>query len=213
MGLPLEVTPVSLPALTTQAVDGTGVFDVLMRANKAHLEQEYNKGRLRGAEYASVYLGSLEAVLNASVNFLLQRDKATLEGQLLTQKVLNAVIEGEVLTGQKCKLQAEFDVLMATKLKTDQETMLLQWKVQTEKAQTTGAGVDVDSVVGKQKALYAAQTTGFTRDAEQKAAKIMVDSWNVRRTTDEGTVADGTNNLNDAAVGRAVTALLTGVGA
>ena len=68
-------------------------------------------------------------------------------------------------------------------------------------------------MVGKQKALYTAQTTGFTRDAEQKAAKLMVDSWNVRRTTDDGTVADGVNNLNDAAVGRAVIKLLNGVGA
>lgn len=211
--MPLVVTPVDLPSLTTKAVDGTGVFDVLMQANKAHLEQEFNKGRLRGPEFATVYLGSLEAVLQASVNFLLQRDKATLEGQLLNQQVLNAVTEGLVLTAQKCKLDAEFDVLMATKLKVDQETMLLQWKVQTEKAQTLAAGVDVDSVVGKQKALYGAQTTGFQRDAEQKVAKLMVDTWNVRRTTDEATVADGINLLNDAAVGRAVSKALAGVGA
>ena len=73
--------------------------------------------------------------------------------------------------------------------------------------------MDDNSVIGKQKALYGAQTEGFTRDAEQKAAKLMVDSWNVRRTTDEGTVADSTNMLNDAAVGRAVNKLLSGVGA
>jgi hypothetical protein len=41
----------------------------------------------------------------------------------------------------------------------------------------------------------------------------MVDTWNVRRTTDEGTVADSVNNLNDAAVGRAVNKLLAGVNA
>jgi hypothetical protein len=70
-----------------------------------------------------------------------------------------------------------------------------------------------DSVVGRQKALYQAQTDGFTRDAEQKAAKLLVDTWSVRRTTDEGTVADGTNMLNDATVGRAITKLLDGVGA
>ena len=50
--------------------------------------------------------------------------------------------------------------------------------------------------------------------AEQKAAKVMVDTWNVRRTTDpDSAAADSTNNLNDAAVGRAVTKLLSGVGA
>ena len=110
-------------------------------------------------------------------------------------------------------MDAEFDLLQTTNLKTVEEKQLLLWKTNTEKAQTLNAGVDDNSVIGKQKALYAAQTSGFTRDAEQKAAKVMVDSWNVRRTTDEGTVADGTNMLNDAAVGRAVNRLLSGVGA
>jgi len=212
--------PDQIADLTSATIDGTGVFDVLMRANKAHLEQEFTKGRIKGPEYATVYLGALDAVLSASIQFLLQRAKAQAEiDQIKAQTVLigqqtaNAIIEGTVLTAQECKLQAEFDVLMATLLKTDQETQLLMWKVTTEKAQTMALGVDANSVVGRQKDLYLAQTNGFTRDAEQKAAKVMVDSWNVRRTTDEGTVADHVNNLNDVAVGRAVTKLLTGVGA
>jgi hypothetical protein len=223
----MSVTPITLANLTTTTLEGAGVFDVLMRANKVHLDSEFSKGRIKGSEYATVYLGSLEAVLSASVAFLLQRDKSILEVQLLEQQVLqvqaqtalvtqqkaNAIIEGTVLTGTKCKLDAEYDVLILTKDKTAQETALLGQKALTERAQTTALGVDVDSVVGRQKALYVAQTTGFTRDAEQKAAKVMVDSWNVRRTTDEGTVADATNMLNDAAVGRAVTKLLGGVGA
>lgn len=213
--------------LTQATLDGTGVFDVLMRANKAHLEAEYAKNRIKGPEYATVYLGSLESVMNTALQFLLQKDQAALQAQLIAkqiekleaeirlvdQQTENAAIEAEVLRAQKCKLQAEFDVLVQSKLKTSAEVTLLAQKTQTEKAQTVAAGVDADSIIGRQKALYQAQTSGFQRDAEQKAAKLMVDSWNVRRTTDEGTVADGTNMLNDAAVGRAVQKLLTGVGA
>lgn len=277
------VVPITLNQLTEASLDGLGAFDVLMRANKAHLEAEFQKNRIKGAEYATVYLGSLESVLNAALQFLLQKDKAALEAQLIEQQILLAEVEvvkanaqvlqiqsqtelvkqqtinalaelaiiqanalkipaeiaqleaqtrltdqqkvnlvaeslntpkqGLVLDGQKCKLDAEFDLLQTTNLKTVEEKQLLLWKTNTEKAQTLNAGVDDNSVIGKQKALYAAQTSGFTRDAEQKAAKVMVDSWNVRRTTDEGTVADGTNMLNDAAVGRAVNRLLSGVGA
>lgn len=230
----MPLTPITLANLTTATLDGTGVFDVLMRANKAHLESEFTKGRIKGTEYATVYLGSLEAVMNAALNFLLQKDKASLEAQLVEaqilkvnaevqlataqkalveQQTINAGIEATVLQAQKCKLDAEYDNLILAKQKTVEETALLLWKTNTEKAQTLAAGVDANSVIGKQKALYGAQADGFTRDAEQKAAKIMVDSWNVRRTTDEGTVADGTNMLNDAAVGRAVNRLLGGVGA
>lgn len=258
----MPITPITLAELTTTTLDGAGVFDVLMRANKAHLDEEFTKGRIKGPEYATVYLGSLEAVMSTALQFLLQKDKASMEAQLVEQQVLlaqlqinkvtaevthitaqtelvtqqklnlisenlgtvaktaqttqqtaNAVIEGTVLSATQCKLTAEYDVLMLTKDKTAQETNLLLQKVVTERAQVTSLGVDADSVIGKQKALYAAQTAGFTRDAEQKAAKVMVDSWNVRRTTDEGTVADGINMLNDSAVGRAVNKLLGGVGA
>ena len=209
----MPATPVVLADLTTATLTGTGVFDVLMRANKAHLEAEFTKGRIKGPEYASVYLGSLEAVLKSSIDFLLQRDKVNQEVKLLEQQTANAVLEGNVLIAQECKLKAEYDVLMLTKQKTIEETNLLLWKTNTEKAQTTSGIASSDSVIGKQKELYAAQTAGFARDAEQKAAKVLADTWNVRRTTDEATVADGTNMLNDATVGRAINKLLSGVGA
>jgi hypothetical protein len=239
--MPTSVVPVTLPQLTTATLEGGGVLDVLMRTMKAHLEDQFTKGRIKGPEYATVYLGSLEPVLRAALEFLLQKDKTALEAQLLEVQLqvaqvqlLTAQVEKQkaeaellvieqqlpkilaeiaVLNATKCKLDAEFDVLGETKLKTAQETQLLIWKVNSEKAQTQAVGVEADSVIGKQKLLYAAQTDGFKRDAEQKATKIMVDSWNVRRTTDEGTVADATNMLNDAAVGRAVNALLAGIGA
>jgi hypothetical protein len=256
-------TPVLTVAdLTGATLDGVGVFDVLMRANKAHLDAEYGKNRIKGAEYATVYLGSLEPVLRASLEFLLQKDKSNLESQLLEQQIIlagievqkanaqllqiaaqtamiekqtlnlitenllneakavltnnqaaNAVIEGTVLVATECKIRAEFDLVTANTAKATSEIALLAQKTETEKAQITALGVDMDSVIGRQKALYAAQTNGFTRDAEQKAAKLMVDSWNTRRMTDEGTIADNTNKLSDANVGAAVTKLLTGIGA
>ena len=320
---PLPETPVS--ALTQASIDGSGVFDVLMRATKAHLEQEFSKNRIKGPEFATVYLGALQSTMQTALAFLAQSKKMELEAQLLEQQILladrenqkaqaqllqiqaqtlqiekqtlavdsqilqttaqtalvqqqktnlvdelltateqrkkivqdvvnlaaqklqldaqtsqatqqtanlvtqkaqveaqtllinqqtsNALTENTTQIKQQCKLSAEFDVLMETKVKTATETSLLAQKVATEKAQITALGVDDNSVIGKQKLLYGAQTTGYQRDAEQKAAKLLVDTWTVRRTTDEGTVADATNMLNDSAVGRAVTKLLSGVNA
>lgn len=233
---------------TEAKTSGNGVYDVLMRANLAHMEQEYNKSRLRGPEYAQVYLGMLDNTMRTALEFLVQQNKLAIEAQtmqiqleiakiqlqiaqqnllkvpaeialleaqakLTNQQAANAIIEGTVLTAQKCKLDAEYDVLVGTKLKVVAETSLLNQKSATEKAQTIGAGIDPTSVLGKQIGLYTAQTDGFARDAEQKAAKIMIDTWNVRRTTDEGTEANVTNNLNDPAIGRAVTKMLSGVNA
>jgi len=216
----MTATPLTLAQLTEGSLSGDGVFDVLMNATKAHLESEYAKNRIRGPEYSQVYLASMQAVLQQATAFLLTKDKAANEAAmvaaqiaLLEQQRLNAIAEHNVLLAQKCKLDAEYDVLMEQKLKSAAENQLLVQKVITERAQVQAIGVDADSVIGKQKSLYQAQTDGFKRDAEQKAAKLMVDSWNIRRTTDEATVADHTNMLADSVIGRAVTKMLAGVSA
>jgi len=214
------INRVPLSDLTEAKVTGTGAFDVLMKAAKGHLDEEWNKNRIRGAEYSQVYLGSLTAILESSVQFLLQKDKYAREADLIQaqidlirQQIVNAEVENRVLEATVCKLKAEYDLLLEQRLKTTEETGLLAQKKITERAQTVGAGVDDDSVVGRQKMLYKAQTEGFQRDAEQKTAKALIDTWNVRRTTDDATVADGTNMLNDATIGRAVSKLLAGINA
>lgn len=214
------MTTLAIAELSAATIEGTGTFDVLMRAVKVHLEAEFAKGRIKGPEYATVYLGSMDMALKSALQFLLEKRKNDLEAVLLqaqidleAQKLLNAIQEEQVLIAQKCKLQAEFDLTQAQTERTNEELALLTQKTATERAQTQATGVDDNSVIGKQKLLYAAQTAGFARDAEQKAAKLMADTWSVRRTTDEATVADSTNLLYDTAVGRAITKMLDGVGA
>lgn len=56
-----------------------------------------------------------------------------------------------------------------------------------------------------------AQVNGYRRDAEQKMAKLLVDTWSVRRSNDEGVVADTVNKLNDATIGAVVSAALKGI--
>lgn len=79
------------------------------------------------------------------------------------------------------------------------ENSLLNQKAVTELSQTSdnipaGSGMnistDVQGIIEKQKNLFQKQTDGFDRDAEQKMAKIMVDTWSVRQTTDGATTSD-----------------------
>lgn len=263
------MTQLTVAELTTANLGGNGVFDVLMRSVKAHLEAEFTKGRIKGPEYSTVYLGSVDLAMKTGLQFLLEQRKNDLEAQLLEKQIelatvevdkanaqlalleaglpkvtaeiahleaqtsligqqkINLVAEGlnipkqgllldaqkEQSEAQTAKLGAELTLTTAITSKTTQELLLLTQKTVTEKAQTSPVGVDPDSVIGKQKALYTSQSDGFKRDAEQKAAKVLADTWSVRRTTDEATVADATNMLYDTAVGRAITKLLTGVDA
>lgn len=214
----MAVTPITLDALTEAKLDGIGVYDVLMQATKAHLEDQYITGRIKSTEYAQVYLAGLNAVLNASIQFLLAKDKATKELELMdqqialiTQQVINAVTENTVLVAQECKLRAEFDLTMANVTRTNSENQLIQEKVLTERAQTQSLGVDDSSVIGVQKTLYQAQVNGYQRDAEQKATQIMVGTWNSRRVTDETTEVNEQNKLLDSYIGDVVSKLMSGI--
>jgi len=100
---------------------------------------------------------------------------------------------------------------MQQKLKVIAEAELAGQKTATEAAQTSSTNVEGDSVIGRQKELYKAQGEAFIRDGEQKATKIMVDTWNVRKTTDETTTTDSTNLRNED-IGKAVSKLMSGIG-
>jgi len=94
--------------------------------------------------------------------------------------------------------------VMTNTQKTDAEVALLTQKKETELAQvadavTTGT---VFGVIGKQKELFEQQRQGFIRDAEQKLAKILVDTWTIRQSTAGGidVVSAGLDNTDIASV-------------
>ncbi|WP_225784514.1 hypothetical protein [Xenophilus sp. Marseille-Q4582] len=147
------------------------------------------------------------------LNLAAQESQITSQTAHIEQQTLTEVENTKVAVATECKLRAEYELITANVTKSGAETTLLAQKLATERAQTDGSGVATNSVLGKQIALYTAQAEGFARDAEQKAADILVKSWIVRRTTDEGTEANSTNRLGDSHIGSAVQKLLSGVGA
>lgn len=165
----ITATPIEVSDLTTASVDGTGVFDVLMRSVKGHLEQEFTKGRIKGNEYATVYLGAMQSTLNAAVQFALQRE------------LQNAEIS--VKESQKCLLDAQFDKTVAEtgmvvdlRQKTAAETNLLDAKTINEGKQ----GIVLD----KQALLLVEQAEAFDKDHLAKMQDLRVKEWATARTTD-----------------------------
>jgi len=60
--------------------EGTGIFDVLIKAVNSNIRSEFDNGRIAGSDYAQVYLNSLQAVLSQSVDYTLR--KQLIEKQL-----------------------------------------------------------------------------------------------------------------------------------
>lgn len=152
--MPVTYTPITLADLTSATTSGTGVFDVLMRANKAHLEQEFTTGRLKGNEYASVYLGSLQAVLQAALQFTLEKEKQNLDAQIKAQEIELAV--------QKIALaQAELAISQAKLANIPKEGALLE--AQTAKTLKDVALADKEIEVKEQQVLVATAEVGIAQ--------------------------------------------------
>lgn len=82
-----DLPTLSIDQLTTQVVDGTGVFDVLMKAVRAHLNEEHKANRITGGDYAKVVLGAVTGVMQYGTQFLLSRDRARLENLQLQEGI------------------------------------------------------------------------------------------------------------------------------
>jgi hypothetical protein len=66
----LVINNIDVDAITN--VGATGVFDKLMASVNSNIQLQYEEGRITNNDYANVYLGSLQAVLQQSIQFVLQ---------------------------------------------------------------------------------------------------------------------------------------------
>lgn len=116
------------------------------------------------------------------------------------------------LTQAQIQVQLKQLDLMAEQLEQAKaQTAYYEQRTITEKAQTQAGVAASGSVIGTQITLMNKQADGYDRNAEQQAAQIWANTWNVRRQTDEDTIADSTNHLSDADLGKVMTKLAQGI--
>lgn len=116
------------------------------------------------------------------------------------------------LTEAQIQVQLKQIDLMAEQLEQAKaQTAYYEQRTITEKAQTSAGVAATGSVIGTQIALMNKQADGYDRNAEQQAAQILANTWNVRRQTDEDTQANTTNKLDDASVGAVIAKLAAGI--
>ena len=59
--------------------EGTGVFDIIMKAANENIKIQNQTSRITGAEYAEVYLGTMQTAISEAMRFLLNKDQSTKE--------------------------------------------------------------------------------------------------------------------------------------
>lgn len=174
-----DLTVLDNDALTTVAIDGTGTFDVLMRAFELHLEREYNAGRITGDQYTKAYIAMTAAAMSNAVQFLMGRDNAYWNNMLIKKQV-------DSEKGRLAQLKLQLSVL-------DEQYCLVKEQVEAKRAETLDTRTDgvtpVAGSVGKQKELYTQQIDSYQKDATYKISKLYSDAWIAQKTLDEGLLA------------------------
>lgn len=218
-----DIAPVTVDDITQGSVTGTGIFDKLMATVAAQLQAEFQADRITKSDYGQVYVSALNNTLGQAIQFLLTKDQAALQAATLAAQYEKIALEKDILELQKQQLTLQLaqleqqTLLIQSQILTDAaQRALINQKLVTEVAQTqdtptSNTSTGYSGVVGKQNALYAAQTTGFTRDAEQKAAKLALDILATQLSTDDSMTVANTN-MHPAAIGALVEKLATGIG-
>jgi hypothetical protein len=88
---------IQLDSITNDA--DTGVFDKLMAAVNAQIESQYLNNRITGSDYANVYLGGMQAVLQQSMQFALQEQ--------LTEAQIEDVVAGTALKTKQLEIAGQ----------------------------------------------------------------------------------------------------------
>jgi hypothetical protein len=164
---------VTLEDLTQEVLNGSGVFDTLMRAMSNHLEKEHTANRITGDQYAQVYSAALTQVLQQSIAFLLGKGRF--------------------------KLERATTLLELAKM--DQEICVLAQKLVTEKANVMDEGIldpcgdettspqdcdgnyyfdtiqKVDGTIGRKNAVLNRQKEGYDDDYKTKTSRAILDAY------------------------------------
>ena len=176
--------------VTTGTIDGTGTFDVIMQTVFLHLQREYASGRITGDMYAKAYIEIMNNTLAQATQYVVAAFQATANDDLVAAQIRKINKDIELVTEQ---------------------IELIDYQGIGEQAKYLDVvnGQVVAGTIGKQKDVYTAQTKGFKDSALQSVAKTMIDTWSVRRSTDESTGTTPESKLYDGNIGNAVEAMLT----
>lgn len=188
--------------LTTQVIDGTGVFDALMHTVKLHLQEEFDASRISGSDYTSAYIQLMGTAMQVAVQYAVSKPESD-------AKVAEMVA---TLPHTITRAQADAD-------KSNQELQLLWEKTMTERANTQEAifgsygsttSIPVSGVIGKQKALYQNQADGYIKDAKVKAAKLFADAAMLQLNIND-TYNTSTNGFSDTNINAVMSAVKASV--
>lgn len=187
---------VKLADLTNEIVtptEGDGILDILLEKMEARLQEQFDAGRITGSDFATVYAQSFAQVLQNSINFLLNKDKAAMDAAIAEATVekqwgydVTTDVDGDLVLGvstgtglidyQVTDAQNKIDLTVGQVAKVYADVALVGQQQESELAQTSDP---TGGLLKNKFDLIAAQTLGFASDTKQKVLKQMLEGYAV----------------------------------
>lgn len=150
---------ISPSELASGEKQGAGFFEEIMRSVKDMIQEEYQRDRITGTDYANVYLGTMSAALQEASQFILQY-KVTNQQLLLTHEQINQTKAATQLTlAQIANMEADTANRKKQLALMDQQIQQIATQTDQIRVQIRLNEQQIASMV-KQDALVAAQTLG-----------------------------------------------------
>ena len=157
--------------------EGTGIFDVIIKAANENIKIQHKTSRITGAEYAEVYLGTMQSAISEAMKLVLQNDTLAKEIELKEAQIAKINAERDLVNAQIAAFgaqeakelelkQAQINKLTADKALTDAQT--LAYPAQQAK--------DI-AVKDANIALLNRQREGFDDNKHQKLFEAQMNAW------------------------------------
>ena len=147
---------------------GTGVFDKLLGAVNENIKLQFDAGRIKGQDYANVYLGALQMVLSQSTDYVLREKlvEAQIDDALKGIELKEQQIESMQLEDNIKQSQNEKDLLLKDSelLTNEKQRLALDKDMAVKTAQIVS--IQKEDVIKEKQALYIAAQT--LTEASQK---------------------------------------------
>ena len=189
--IPENIQDPKFPQYTNLALK-EGLFDQLMSSVDFHLDKQFKSNRLTGADYAKVYVGSIQGVMQNTTQYLLgimlideQKQKAQAEIELVEKQTEKMDVEIDLLELEKIKLRYQIEEMLPLEkqklewevLRTEQEYLLLKEQILKVIAEVTLINAQV-SLTNAQTSLAGKQEDKIDKEIEFMTYKILTEKAN-----------------------------------
>lgn len=164
-----EIPEISPDDVTTEVVDGTGVFDIYMRAGMNQLDTQWKAGRIKGADYAAAYIETMKLMMEQANMFVVQTFDSKMKARMFGYELHKSKYAAVLAEASAKKMAAEADLIcnqIAELQANGREERALK------KAQT--------NTQMKQVNLYDRQIKGYDETALNASGKTIMDAWAVQ---------------------------------